>query len=89
MNTYRTFLLRELPSAALHPEQRHATVPIRALFGMSDFAVHPSLASPRTAKADDYEFEPVDAGHFVVDERPDLVRDRLSALARETSSAPD
>lgn len=85
-DTYRTFLLRELPSAASHPEQRRATVPIRALFGMHDFAVHHSLASPTTAKADDYTFEAVDAGHFIIDERPDLVRARLIALAEETKA---
>ena len=59
-------------------------MPIRALFGMSDVAVHHSLASPQTANADDYTFEPVDAGHFIIDERPDLVRARLIALAAET-----
>ncbi len=85
-DTYRTFLLRELPSAVKHPEQRRTTIPIRALFGMHDFAVHPSLASPRTAMADDYTFEAVDAGHFVIDERPDLVRARLIALAQSTGS---
>lgn len=84
-DTYRTFLLREMPSAARSPEARRATVPIRALFGMADFAVHHSLAAPETANADDYTFEPVDAGHFVVDERPDLVRARLIALAEETA----
>ena len=84
-DTYRTFLLREMPSAARNPEVRRSTVPIRALFGMADFAVHHSLAAPKTANADDYTFEPVDAGHFVVDERPDLVRARLIALAEETA----
>lgn len=84
-DTYRTFLLSELPAGARNPERRRASVPIRALFGMRDFAVHPSLASPDTANADDYTFEPVDAGHFVIDERPDLVRARLIALAEETS----
>ncbi|MCV7137170.1 alpha/beta hydrolase [Mycobacterium hodleri] len=84
-DTYRTFLLRELPTAARNPEDRRATVPIRALFGMADFAVHHSLAAPETANADDYTFEPVESGHFVVDERPDLVRARLIALAEETS----
>lgn len=83
-DTYRTFLLHELPTAARRPELRRATVPIRALFGMSDPAVHHSLASPDTANADDYTFEPVDAGHFIIDERPDLVRARLIALAEET-----
>ncbi|MBU3750400.1 MAG: alpha/beta hydrolase [Mycobacterium sp.] len=85
-DTYRTFLLRELPSAANSPERRRATVPIRALFGMHDFAVHYSLASPETANADDYTFEPVDAGHFIIDERPELVRARLVALAGETTA---
>lgn len=84
-DTYRTFLLREMPRAARNPEARRATVPIRVLFGMGDAAVHPSLADPQTANADDYTFEPVDAGHFVVDERPDLVRARLIALAEETA----
>jgi len=85
-DTYRTFLLREVPSGARHPEQRRATVPIRALFGMGDQAVHHSLASPETANADDYTFEPVEAGHFVIDERPDLVRARLIALAEQTAT---
>jgi pimeloyl-ACP methyl ester carboxylesterase len=83
-DTYRTFLLHELPASARQPEKRRATAPIRALFGMRDFAIHPSLASPKTANADDYTFEPVDAGHFIIDERPDLVRARLIALAEET-----
>ena len=83
-DTYRTFLLREMPSAARNPEARRLTMPIRALFGMADFAVHHSLADPATAKADDYTFEPVDSGHFVIDERPDLVRSKLIALAEET-----
>jgi len=85
-DTYRTFLLEELPTSARNPEQRRATKPIRALFGMADFAVHHSLASPATALADDYTFEPVDAGHFIIDERPDLVRARLIALADETGT---
>jgi len=85
-DTYRTFLLHELPSAAKNPEQRRATVPIRALFGMHDFAIHHSLASPNTANADDYTFEAADAGHFIIDERPELVRARLIALAEETKA---
>ena len=84
-DTYRTFLLREIPASARNPETRRATVPIRVLFGTGDFAVHQSLADPATANADDYTFEPVDAGHFVIDERPDLVRAKLIALAAETA----
>ncbi|WP_099041123.1 alpha/beta fold hydrolase [Mycobacterium neglectum] len=84
-DTYRTFLTRELPSAARNPETRRATVPIRVLFGTRDRAVGVAMVSPETANADDYTLETVDASHFVVDERPDLVRKKLIALAAETA----
>jgi len=84
-DTYRTFLVREMPAAARNPEKRRATVPIRALFGTRDLAIHPSLAAPETALADDYTLETVDCSHFIVDERPDLVRARLVARAEETA----
>ena len=84
-DTYRTFLTREIPQGARNPETRRATVPIRALFGTGDFAVARSYVAPETANADDYTLETVDASHFVVDERPDLVRAKLIALAEETA----
>jgi pimeloyl-ACP methyl ester carboxylesterase len=84
-DTYRTFLLRELPSGARKPETRRATVPIRVLYGTRDTVVRPGMVSPETANADDYQLETVDATHFVVDERPDLVRKKLITLARETA----
>ncbi|WP_396897588.1 alpha/beta fold hydrolase [Nocardia colli] len=88
-DTYRTFLLREVPAAVLKPERRRAQVPIRVLFGADDLAIHPASASPRTALADDYEFEAVPGcSHFLVDERPDLVRERLIRLAHETDVKP-
>ncbi len=61
-------------------------MPIRALFGTGDVFVHRSWPHAETANADDYTLETVDASHFVVDERPDLVRARLIALAEETRS---
>ncbi|HME49317.1 alpha/beta hydrolase [Mycobacterium sp.] len=85
-DTYRTFWLHELPEAGRRPETRRAAVPIRALFGVRDFAIHQSLAAAQTANADDYTLEEVDCGHFIIDERPDLVRARLVALAGETQS---
>jgi pimeloyl-ACP methyl ester carboxylesterase len=85
-DTYRTFLLSEIPRGARHPETRRATVPIRALFGVHDTAIHESLVSPEHANADDYTLEKVDATHFIIDERPDLVRARLIALADETQA---
>ncbi|WP_405491432.1 alpha/beta fold hydrolase [Nocardia sp. NBC_00511] len=86
-DTYRTFLTREVPAAVRNPERRRATVPVRALFGKDDAAVHYSLAAAQTARADDYTLELVErCGHFIVDERPELVRERLIALAAETAT---
>ena len=85
-DTYRTFLLRELKPGGGDPSQGRTRVPIRALFGVHDFAVNVALADPRTAKAHDYTLERADTGHFIVDERPDLVRERLISLAEETAA---
>lgn len=83
-DTYRTFVTLELPAAARKPERRRATLPIRALLGRRDFAIHPALLSAATANARDYTVEPVPGcGHFIADERPELVRARLVALAEE------
>jgi pimeloyl-ACP methyl ester carboxylesterase len=46
-----------------------------------------SLAAESTANADDYRLETVSGcGHFVADERPDLVRARLVELAEEVGA---
>lgn len=80
-DTYRTFLLRELPRAARDPETRRSRVPTRAVFGTDDAAISPKLAAVETADADDYTLELVPGcGHFIADERPQLVRDRVAAL---------
>jgi pimeloyl-ACP methyl ester carboxylesterase len=85
-DTYRTFLVRELIAGARQPERRRAVVPIRVLHGTDDFAVHRLLVSEHTALADDYSVEYVDGcGHFIADERPGLVRDRLVALATQAN----
>jgi pimeloyl-ACP methyl ester carboxylesterase len=83
-DTYRTFVVHEVPASARNPETRRSTVPIRAIGGKADFAVHPSLMSADTARADDYtvEFLP-GCGHFVAEERAGLVRDRLITLTQE------
>ncbi|ATL66525.1 alpha/beta fold hydrolase [Nocardia terpenica] len=83
-DTYRTFLLHDARSAQRTPTPR-ATIPIRALFGTDDSAIHHTLASADTAHADDYTIEYVpNCGHFLPEERPDLVRKTLLALAAET-----
>ena len=63
-------------------------MPVRALLGTRDAVVRLPMVSPETANADDYQLETVDATHFVVDERPDLVRKKLIALAEETAHYP-
>lgn len=84
-DTYRTFLTREIPGSARNPETRRIAMPIRVLYGTGDFAVARSFVAAETANADDYTLETADASHFVVDERPDLVRKKLIALAEETA----
>ncbi|MVU76455.1 alpha/beta fold hydrolase [Nocardia sp. ET3-3] len=81
-DTYRTFLLKEIPASVRKPETRRVTVPIRVLFGKDDSAVHYSLAAAETARADDYALELVEGcGHFIVDERPELVRAKVVEMA--------
>jgi pimeloyl-ACP methyl ester carboxylesterase len=87
-DAYRTFLLREIPRAARHPEKRRATVPIRALYGVNDNVIHESWMAPETANADDYTLEKVEATHFIIEEQADLVRARLISLAEETVPRP-
>lgn len=82
-DTYRTFLLHEIPRMARTGERRWSSVPTRVLFGRNDAAIAPQLAAAETARADDYTVEMVDCGHFIADERPDLVRAKLIALAAE------
>jgi pimeloyl-ACP methyl ester carboxylesterase len=80
-DTYRTFLLRELPALGRSPESRRSHVPTLAVFGTGDVAIDVSLASAETANADDYRLEEVDGcGHFIADERPELVADRVREL---------
>jgi len=87
-DTYRTFLVREAPASIRKPEQRSVSLPIRALHGVDDFAIHRALAKKETTLAADYEIEYVEGcGHFIADERPDLVRDRLLSLAAETAGS--
>ncbi len=85
-DTYRTFLLHDLPSGARQAETGRISIPIRALYGTRDFAIPPVFVAPETANADDYTVETLDASHFVVDERPDVLRERLIALAEETAA---
>lgn len=76
---YRTFLLRELGGAVggRYADQR-LRAPTLVLHGRKDPVIRPSMVEGFRAHADDLRIDWVDdAGHFIVDERPELVRDRL------------
>lgn len=69
---YRTFLLREVPT--LERGRRPPDVRMRMVFGERDrFLDH------RLVEGIELELVP-DAGHFIVDERPELVAERIGAF---------
>jgi pimeloyl-ACP methyl ester carboxylesterase len=80
-HVYRSFL-GELPGL-LRGRYSPAglRVPTRLVFGTRDPVLTARAAKDAGAQADSMELELVtDAGHFVVDEKPELVADRLLAL---------
>lgn len=83
---YRTFLLREFgPVAAGRYQDKRLTVPTKLLFGTDDFAISKALLRRDPNEfADDFTIEFVpDTGHFIAEERPELVNDRaLEFFAR-------
>jgi pimeloyl-ACP methyl ester carboxylesterase len=86
---YRTFLLRELP-ALLRGRFKAADlrVPTRLVFGERDIVLTKRAVEDAAAQSECVELELVaDADHFVVDEKPELVADRLLALVRQAAYA--
>jgi pimeloyl-ACP methyl ester carboxylesterase len=83
---YRTFLLREVGPVATGRYEKllPLTVPTLLVIGARDLVISPRAVRDQAAGEDLLELEVVpDAGHFVVDEKPELVADRaLSFLAR-------
>ena len=80
---YGSFL-RELPALF---RGRHSAaglrVPSKLVFGARDPVLTTRAAKEAAAQSDSLDLELVpDAGHFVVDERPELVADRLLGLLR-------
>ena len=80
---YRSFFLRELPR--LVRGGRHSAadlrVPTRLVFGQGDAVITTRAVEDAAAQTDMVELELVaDASHFVVDEKPELVADRLLRL---------
>jgi pimeloyl-ACP methyl ester carboxylesterase len=84
---YRVFNLRELvPVLRGRYANERLTVPTRMLFGTDDAAIHTDLLTGYEDHADDMEIEFVpDCGHFIADERPDLVAERTRSFFTSTS----
>ena len=82
VNLYRTWNLHELlPVIRGRYRASRLTVPTRILFGTRDPVLSPDLLEGYEPYADDLEVELVPVcGHFIVDERPDLVAERALAL---------
>ena len=84
---YRVFNLRELwPIARGRYAEQRLTVPTRMLFGTEDRAIHTDLLAGYEDHADDMEVEFVPGcGHFIADERPELVAERARAFFAPTA----
>ena len=78
---YRSFL-GELPAVTRgHFSAGELRVPTHLLFGARDPVLTTRAVTDAAAQSESVELELVaDAGHFVVDEKPELVSDRLLAL---------
>ena len=75
---YRVFNLREAPEMARgRYADAHLKVPTRLLFGTGDQALKHTILDGYERHADDMLVEKVEGcGHFIADERPDLVAKR-------------
>jgi pimeloyl-ACP methyl ester carboxylesterase len=74
---YRTFQLKELPRLPLLYREAYLRVPTRILFGTGDRVQRASALEGIERRGEDlaYELFP-GVGHFIAEERPDLVLDR-------------
>jgi pimeloyl-ACP methyl ester carboxylesterase len=82
VQVYRVFNLREAaPIARGRYADARLTVPTLLLFGEDDVVLRPSMLGGYQSHADDLRVELVPGcGHFIADERPDLVAARAREL---------
>jgi pimeloyl-ACP methyl ester carboxylesterase len=75
---YRVFNLRESgPIMRGRYADQRLRVPTRLLFGVDDAALRPELVDTSSRFAEDMQLERIEnCGHFIADERPELVAER-------------
>jgi pimeloyl-ACP methyl ester carboxylesterase len=81
-HVYRSFLVRELPLLKKgHYRSQRSLVPTRLLAGEADPVVRGDILAGYEPYADDMSVEIVDrCGHFIAEERPELVIERAREL---------
>jgi pimeloyl-ACP methyl ester carboxylesterase len=81
-HVYRSFLLRELPRLKKgHYRSRRSPVPTRILTGEADPVVRMDIMGGYEPYADDLSVEEVTGcGHFIAEEKPELVVERAKEL---------
>jgi len=88
-HVYRSFLLRELPRLKKgHYRSQRSSVPIRLLHGEADPVIRADILAGYEPHADDMSVEEVErCGHFIAEERPELVIERARDLFGPADSA--
>ncbi|ETW24744.1 alpha/beta fold hydrolase [Mycobacterium gastri] len=82
---YRTFLVREAVAWMTGEfTDSRVKVPVRWLHGTADPVITPTLLRDHPERIGDFDIELVDgAGHWIVEQRPDLVLQRLQAFLQQ------
>jgi pimeloyl-ACP methyl ester carboxylesterase len=85
---YRQFLTRELgPLIARRYGGMRLTVPVRFLVGTKDLLFYEGIEDEARAHADDYDGEVLrGVGHFIPEEVPDLLRERVLGFLEAPTS---
>jgi pimeloyl-ACP methyl ester carboxylesterase len=88
-HVYRSFLLRELPRLKKgHYRSQRSSVPTRILVGDADPVIRADILAGFEPYADEMSVETVErCGHFIAEERPEIVVERARELFGPAASA--